>query len=55
MTAIDARAGLAVYEFGDTFDPASYDQENGGGLAARVITRVRLTGSIQARPAGAQA
>ncbi|WP_454315392.1 hypothetical protein [Streptomyces phaeoluteigriseus] len=37
----------------DTFDPAGYDRENGDGLAARVIARLRLTGSIQALPAGA--
>ncbi|MFD9394180.1 hypothetical protein ACFWBB_26610 [Streptomyces sp. NPDC060000] len=38
---------------GDTFDATAYDSENGNGLATRVIARLRLTGSIQALPAGA--
>ncbi|MET9776180.1 hypothetical protein ABZ023_18300 [Streptomyces sp. NPDC006367] len=39
----------------DTFDPRGYDRDNGDGLAAQVITRLRRTGSIHALPTGAGA
>ncbi|MEU2969069.1 hypothetical protein ABZ687_29330 [Streptomyces ardesiacus] len=37
---------------GDTFDPWGYDRDNGDGLAARVIDRLRKTGSVAALPTG---
>ncbi|QFG13220.1 hypothetical protein SEA_GILGAMESH_28 [Streptomyces phage Gilgamesh] len=36
----------------DTFDSWGYDRDNGAGLAARVIDRLRKTGSVAALSAG---
>ncbi|MFE1206294.1 hypothetical protein ACFW5V_31925 [Streptomyces sp. NPDC058762] len=44
---------LKVNLEGDTLDPWSYDRDNGAGLAARVIARLRATGSVAALPEGA--
>ncbi|MDI3102065.1 hypothetical protein QJ054_34070 [Streptomyces sp. AN-3] len=43
---------LKAYIGDDTFDPWGYDRDNGDGLAARVIDRLRKTGSVAALPAG---
>lgn len=37
---------LKVNISGDTFDPWGYDRDNGQGLAEKVITHLRRTGSV---------